>query len=49
MHRLKKSEKEHLKDLLNLAKEYPNDQELGRKIRNYFLNLRYDKKKDRRD
>tara|TARA_B100000927_G_scaffold78034_1_gene62105 strand:+ start:401 stop:550 length:150 start_codon:yes stop_codon:yes gene_type:complete len=49
MYKLKKTEKEHLKDLINLVKEYPNDQDLGSKIRNYFLNLRYDKRKDRKN
>lgn len=46
MYRLTKSEKEHLKDLIELTKKNPNNYDLGEKIRTYFLKLRYDKEKN---
>ena len=45
MYRLIKSEREHLEDLVELIKKYPNNYVLGEKVRSYFLNLTYDKKK----
>lgn len=49
MYKLVKSEKEHLVDLVELVKKYPNNYELGNEIRKYFLNLSYDKGKYRKN